>query len=454
MVITVLNWPTKEEYDAAVRDWKVTVLDSEIRSGTLAEDAMGIYRFGGANLYVTVYKIGDWLMRCFCSNPPNQTPPDILERYVAIDQFCHEHINRVSALLPISLIEKGIIVGQRILPVVKMPFLSSTPSLGEFIADHYDDNSTRMLQLSAAWLRMIRELEYAQVAHGDLDLTNVLVQQEQASLKLKLIDYDNVWLPQLTGRNQTEFGHAAFQHPVFLTAKSRPYNAEMDRFSALTIYISLRLLAQKPELYDEWNADESEQLLFSEEDYQHAGLATSRIAQARKLAPTDLVPFIEELNASLREARIPASLDDIRRRENSLSAKPASQNEMVQKPLFIQGLAVSDWNNKVYNGAAQGPEALELMPQQSINSTDLVSASPLREAPRRGNKRTFLIILCFMIIFALLVTIAVLLLAYFQVIHFAAHPGPLTTGIQTPFAADVTHARVLLEMGGGHVAVW
>src|SRR5579859_6360269 len=100
MTLSGLRWPTKDEYDLAIHQWQQTVLDPDVRGGRLAQDAMGISSFGGANLYVALYKIGDWMIRCFCSNPPHSTPPDIMERYRAIDRFCRTRAGKMSALLP------------------------------------------------------------------------------------------------------------------------------------------------------------------------------------------------------------------------------------------------------------------------------------------------------------------------------------------------------------------
>ncbi|HKV56938.1 MAG TPA: hypothetical protein VJO32_01605, partial [Ktedonobacteraceae bacterium] len=294
MALSGLRWPTKDEYDVAIQQWQATILDPDVRGGTLAQDAMGISSFGGANLYVALYKIGDWMIRCFCSNPPNATPSDIMERYRAIDRFCRGRASKMTALLPSVLVEQGIKVGERIMPFVKMPFLPGVPPLGEFIADHYTEKPL-MVQLRDAWLRMIYELETAPMAHGDLDLTNVLVEQRGAALTLKLIDYDNIWIPELAGLPQTEYGHAAFQHPAFFTSRTRRYAVDMDRFSALVIFIALDMLAHRPELYDEWHADESEQLLFSEADYATFQLATSHFSQLRKFSRSEMWPYSDEL---------------------------------------------------------------------------------------------------------------------------------------------------------------
>ncbi len=382
MALSVLRWPTKDEYDVAVQQWQSTILDPDVRGGTLAQDAMGISSFGGANLYVALYKIGDWMIRCFCSNPPNATPPDIVERYHAIDRFCRGRASTMTALLPSLLVEQGIKVGERIMPFVKMPFLSGTPPLGEFIADHYTEKPL-MLQLRDAWLRMIYELEAVPMAHGDLDLTNVLVEERSATLTLKLIDYDNIWIPELAGLPQTEYGHAAFQHPAFFASRTRRYAADMDRFAALIIYITLDMLAHRPELYDEWHADESEQLLFSEADYATFQLATSHFSQLHKLSRSEMWPYTDELIASLREQRMPLSLSAIR-----ANIKQASPTQPISTPAFsqqglsmAQNMAVAEWGNKIYNGASDFKPVMQPRPPGTVPLDDDAVPIPLPAAP-------------------------------------------------------------------------
>ena len=419
-----MAWPTKDEYDLAISQWQRTVWDPDIRSGTLSQDEMGIRRYGGANLYVCIYKIGDWTVRCFCSNPPNQTPPDIVDRYMAIDRFCRTNASWVSALLPVTYIERGITVGQRVLPLVKMPFLTSTPPLGEFIADNYQ-NQAKMQQLSDAWFEMIRELEAVSMAHGDLDLTNVLVEQRGPSLSLKLIDYDNVWIPELAGYGQTEYGHEAFQHPAFFSSRSRPYNAEMDRFSALVIYISLKMLVYRPELYAEWSADESEQLLLSSADYQSASLATSHIAQLRKLSRSDMLPYIDELSACLREKRMPRSLERI---VVNRYQPPNPTPEPRYKPVgtSVQSLPpVSLWENKILNGATSYPAAPTStlsFSSQPLDDDKLVLSQP-PPLPTRQKISPLVLTLSILIGIFLVVATVVIVLFATHVLTFASHQG-------------------------------
>lgn len=356
MTDTNFLWPTREDYDNVVENkLRDSVFDADLSTGRLARSHSGsILQLGGANLYVCLYRIESktrsWVMRCFCSTGQRTPPEDILERYEAISQFCLTHSQKVSALLPISFIKDGIEVDlikrdedkyiqldRAKFSFVKMPFVHApspasnkvAPSLGSFIAANHDKQAIMSL-LCKAWLNMLRELEEIGLAHGDLDLSNVLVlyQPQLAQLSLKLIDYDNVWIPALSRYPQLEYGHEPFQHPAFFPPHERPYNAQMDRFSALTIYISLLALTARPDLYrnEEWSVDDNH-LLFSSADYrdEQEHHSSPRIEMLSSMQIAGLKPYLAALKYSLHNNCMPASLQEI------ATQKPIQQP--VQKPV-------------------------------------------------------------------------------------------------------------------------
>ncbi len=301
-----LVWPTKAEYDLAMTDWVHTIQDPALRQGVLLRDSYGPRSMGGANLYVCVYRIDNWLIRCFRATPPKRYPPDdIVERYQHIEQFCRDSAAKLPALVPVRVQANGIRVGTRMLPIVTMPYVLNSTALGHYVEVYHNDTQ-RMQELTLAWQELIARMEAIPMAHGDLDLTNVLVEESGQGVRLRLVDYDNIWIPALRGRTQTEGGHEHFQHPAFLPPRQRPYDQTMDRFSALTIFISLQAIALNPGLYDDWEADETSFLLLLSADYQDPTRADGRIAALERFPA--LRPYIVELRACLREARMPKSL--------------------------------------------------------------------------------------------------------------------------------------------------
>lgn len=306
------TWPTREEYDLAMQQWNRTLNDPALRAGELSRSMGNPRRYGGAALYVSVYKISDWMVRCFRSDVKAGTNPprDITQRYQKIAAFTQAHVNDVSALIPIYYLEDEILVSGKRWPIVKMPFLTNAQQLGSYIQIYHTDRA-RMHALGQAWRKMIHEMEQAHFAHGDLDLTNVLVQQPMGQISLKLIDYDNVYIPELASAQQTEYGHEAFQHPAFQPPNKRPYDEEMDRFSALVIYLCIRAIELQPSLYKELGSDESERLLMARGDYDQPGLTTSYIQRLQKKCGGQVKPLVDELMACLAEKRMPKSLDAI-----------------------------------------------------------------------------------------------------------------------------------------------
>jgi hypothetical protein len=118
------------------------------------------------------------------------------------------------------------------------------------------------------WLRLARQLREANVAHGDLQHGNVLLlrQMTGGTWKVKLIDYDGMWVPTLASTPSGEVGHPAYQHPQRL--REGTYSPEVDRFSHLVIYTALRALCVGGRaLWERY--DNGDNLLFRETDLRN-----------------------------------------------------------------------------------------------------------------------------------------------------------------------------------------
>lgn len=416
------NWPSRVDYDDAMSRLAVTMLDAELREGQLEETPSGRLSWEREDKPICIYRIclpdGQCKMvRCFCRTENNQMPARfVCERYAALDRFSQNahNLTRVSALLPISYHDKAINVtlyekmqhGLRIrdtllMPVVKMPFVEGH-SLGDFVDDYFGEPQ-KMQRLSAAWLRMIREMEAVPMAHGDLDRTNVMVIEKGDDLLLKLIDYDNMWIPGFEQYTESEFGHKPFQDPRFFT-KDRPYNAEMDRFSALVIYISLVALSIRPHWYDEYEVDEH-RLLFSERDYQAEREGRDNaIGRLKALNITALDPYLRELCDALRDSRIPHSLSDIAEgrfiRPGAASPMllpipltPANANNIPIVPSsFIQRVIAIDWGQEKQNTPPEEAAPMQPMPGHQAQAVrqkaqeQIVVSAPTQRARAAGHQ--------------------------------------------------------------------
>jgi hypothetical protein len=113
--------------------------------------------------------------------------------------------------------------------------------------------------LAQRWREVMEQLQIAYLIHGDLQHGNVLV--EHGTNALRLVDYDATWVPSLAGTPKQEDGHPAFQHP-----KGEPsIGLYADRFPALVVYVSLRVLAVAPQTW--FRLHNGDNLLFTRADF-------------------------------------------------------------------------------------------------------------------------------------------------------------------------------------------
>jgi predicted Ser/Thr protein kinase len=101
------------------------------------------------------------------------------------------------------------------------------------------------------------------IGHGDLKHDNIIVGEDN---KMKLIDYDGIYVPAFNNQISKELGTDSFQHPQ---RKSADFNSDIDHFSILTIYCSLIALSANPDLYLKFN--DQQNLLFTKEDFLKPG---------------------------------------------------------------------------------------------------------------------------------------------------------------------------------------
>lgn len=180
------------------------------------------------------------------------------------------------------------------------------------------------------------------MAHGDLDLTNIIVKEEVGGIVLKLVDYDNVWVPafaRLIPRPELlERGHEHFQHPSFWDKKKRSFDEYIDHFSALTIYTSLKALATYPNLHTDhnWGVGASYLLLTKEDYVAEKEFSTNHITMLHSLSIRGMEPLLQELSACIREERYPRSLSElVTDVDKQPSFTPLPDEPFVQKPSIV-----------------------------------------------------------------------------------------------------------------------
>lgn len=119
---------------------------------------------------------------------------------------------------------------------------------------------SELRQLAENFKKISLSLLESGIAHGDLKLSNILVNDR---LDLFLIDYDGMFLPELKGQGALEKGTPSYQHPKRTEIH---FDETIDHFSIINIYLSLLALSEKPDLFEKYN--DGDNIIFTKEDFE------------------------------------------------------------------------------------------------------------------------------------------------------------------------------------------
>ena len=205
----------------------------------------------------------------------------------------------------------------------------------------------------------VSEIRGLDIAHNDLQHGNVVVRGDRS---IRMVDYDAMYLPQYDGQASPENGHQNFQHPLKTPAH---YNANIDHFPALVIYVSLLALSADPGLFDKFYNDDN--LLFKKSDYSDPAISECfRVLRnnpddtVRQLitrleqfcaVPVDSVPRLEELlRPASNSAPINASAPDA-------TKASAVSNSSLTTALPAPQSTGSEYRDLLQGSQTQGPAA-------------------------------------------------------------------------------------------------
>lgn len=191
-------------------------------------------------------------------------------------------------------IPQGIATSVGVFPIVIMDWIEAMP-LKEYLKNNLNAPD-RLIDLANQFLQMSKDLHSAGFSHGDLQHGNIMVNPEG---KIYLVDYDSMFVPGLENVSDEIKGLSGYQHPgrnkqVWLSPKS-------DYFSELIIYTSILAIAQYPCLWDELEIEDTETLVFSQEDLDYPN-KSSIISRLKK--DSSLSDCIEAIEIALRESEI------------------------------------------------------------------------------------------------------------------------------------------------------
>jgi hypothetical protein len=287
-----MAWPLASQFSAMLQRPSVAFRDPMLRQYAIERDRFRQPR-PWAGSFAVVYKgippdgAKPLAIRVFTTESPERR-----ERYDAISDYLKSR--RPSSLVEFEYRDESIRAAGHggWFPLLVMDWVEGE-TLFQWVRGRCSEWNTRALAAAAArWLDVVAELEDTQIAHGDLQHANVMVTPEG---RLMLVDYDGMCVPALVGRRNLEVGIEPYQHPDRNPATL--LSLDLDRFSAMVIYVALRALAADPGLWQRHvEALHYDKLLLRREDFQAPG--SSRLVAELTGSPD---PEVRDLTESLLE---------------------------------------------------------------------------------------------------------------------------------------------------------
>jgi len=229
-------FPTISQYNHAILTGGNAVLrtNNELQFIPSRTIPLNIYHYG-SGAYAVVFKATDlqktYALRCFIS-----AETENINRYRLITEYLSGI--HASWLTPISLLENEFFVQGSFYPVLKMEWLDGA-LLNKYVHQNLSQND-RLTQLQEEFVRVNRSLEENHIGHGDIQCGNIIIQQNSdGSPRIRLIDYDGLYVPSLNNRKNLERGRSEFQHP---NRDHTVFNERIDRFSFWVILCALEAL--------------------------------------------------------------------------------------------------------------------------------------------------------------------------------------------------------------------
>jgi hypothetical protein len=343
-------------------------------------------------------------MRCAASCFLRQTS-NRKDRYAKIAEFVHN--DALTSTVDFQFLEEGIRVNGNWYPILKMEWVNGR-SLNHFVQEHLY-NTEKIAQLADKFRTMVLNLGTEGIAHGDLQHGNILLCENE----IRLVDYDGMYVPSLSGEESHELGHPNYQHPLRSRNHFGPY---LDNFSSWIIYLSLRLLTMEPALWQTFNGGD-EKLLFTKTDFTKSSnsllisnILTHKNVEVRQVGETvlkllstapDNVPSLEQNIVANRpfltslingfEIRAKTVWHQIKhmhvghKQERAAQAQPVESNDWYQNPDWrvsqqsaLKQQSEPNWYDEWANTAPQNKSGAPTPPGKVSSNTTNRPVSSIR----------------------------------------------------------------------------
>ena len=244
-----MNYPLISEYENEIRKNGSSILNLPDAYEFIPSKTSPIKIFSfGSGAFAGIFKIRnsksgkEYALRCFLSGGKQEN----INRIENISNYLENF--SVDWLCKNTLHKEGIKIKGNLYPIILLEW-SHGQKLNDYVSFIINDNQ-KISELQNKLVELSHDLEAKDIAHGDIQSGNVLVEQaNNGGIKLKLVDYDAMYIPTLKGEQAIEKGHPSFQHPK---RNMSDYNPLIDRFSFWLLLTSLEALKYDKTL---WNKD-------------------------------------------------------------------------------------------------------------------------------------------------------------------------------------------------------
>ena len=235
-----MKFPSLTDYEKAVSKGGESFNTLDIKFQLFKEKPFKLYMYGCGQFAIVFkgeIKGKNYAIRCF-----QQATKDSLNRYKALDSYLGK--KKLDWLCKFEFIPDEISVNNKKYPVLLMDWVQGM-NLQDYVSSNLN-NKKKLTDLQSEFVNLSKKLEKNKIGHGDIQDANILINDSEKSIKLRLIDYDGMFVPELEGLKATELGKPAYQHP---NRSYKNFNEEIDRFSLWLIITVLEAIKWNPSLW-------------------------------------------------------------------------------------------------------------------------------------------------------------------------------------------------------------
>jgi len=254
-------WPSLTEYDFIMNNMGNCVITPQFKNGVPiqinkknASGRLVSYPGGYSVVYPIIVGSNKFALRGWTTDPNNAR-----QRYTITSEYLKKYPSQY--FVSYEYIDEAIKWKGNKYPIISMEWIEGQTLTG-FLDENINDK-INILDVAEKFKSMVSELHRMGMSHGDLQDGNVMVCRKNKTIKIKLVDYDSLFVPTLKGYALTGDelpGYPSYQHPGRLNQSDE----KADYFSELVIYLSFCAYAESPNF---WQANQEKQLLFKREDF-------------------------------------------------------------------------------------------------------------------------------------------------------------------------------------------